>query len=1762
MKTKSGFRLLVMVVTCALAIMGLTAAVAAQVNVLTQHNDNARTGANLNESILMPSNITVGQFGMLFKKTVDDQVYAQPLYVSNVSIASGIHNVVYVATVSNSVYAFDADSGAQLWHVNFGTPQNINDGGWSCTDVTGNMGIIGTPVIDANSQTLYVVARTNEGGSFFQRLHALDITTGADKPGSPVEVTTSGFSELMQNQRPALLLANGIVYVGEGSHCDVGPYKGYVFGFNATTLAQVGVFNPEPGSDGASLWQTGQGPAADASGNVYFITSNGTWDGVSNFSDSFIKLTPNLALADWFTPSDHATLSGGDTDINAAGASLIPGTNLVVGGGKQGKMYVLNTANMGHLGSSNALQIFQATSGDQFQSSAVSWQSAANGTLVYIWGVNDALKAFKVSNGLLLTTPFAAGPITQSYPGGRLSISANGGSNGIVWAYTAPNNQEHSSGPGVLRAYNADNIATELWNSAQNSSRDGCNNISKNAAPTIANGKVYLPSFGTANSGSGQLCVYGLLGGSADFSLSATPASQTVTPGSGTSYTATVSALNGFTGGVSLGVSGVPAGATATLNPASISGSGTSTLNVSTSSSTPAGTYTLTITGTSGSLSHSASVTLVVNPVGGTPVYQINSGGAAVTSFAADAFFSGGQTDTVTAAINTSGVTNPAPMAVYQSERWGGDSASNPAPFSYTFTKLTAGASYTVRLHFAEIFWTAAGQRKFNVAINGTPVLTNFDIVAAAGAANKAIVQQFTTTATSTGTIGISFTVGTADAPKISGIEIIPAAPPTPDFTLSAAPGSQTVTAGNSTSYSATVTAVNGFSGSVALSVSGVPAGATATFNPASLSGAGSSTLTIATGTAAAGTYPLTITGSSGTMTHSASVTLVINPQPVPDFTLTASPNSQTVIVGNSTSYTATVSAVNGFAGSVALSVSGVPAGATATLNPTAVTGSGTSTLTVASGTAAAGTYPLTITGSSGTLTHSATVTLVVNPVAPVCVTATAGGGFQDTPFATQSGTFTASFDATPAASPVNSTMGLSSAAAAANTDLAVIARFNPAGDIDARDGGAYSAAAVIPYSGGVTYHFRLVVNVATHTYSVFVTAPGGAEQTVGTNLNFRTEQSAVTSLASTGVWAGSGSNTVCNFAITGSAPDFSLAAAPASQTVVSGNNAGYTATVGALNGFSGSVALSVSGVPAGATATFNPASVTGSGTSALTIASGTAATGTYPLTITGTSGSLSHSASVTLVINPQPVPDFTLTASPNSQTVTVGNSTSYTATVNAVNGFADNVALSVSGVPVGATATLNPTSVTGSGASTLTVATGTAAAGTYPLTITGTSGTLTHSASVTLVVNPVNNTPVYQINSGGPAVAPFAADAFFSGGQTDTVTTAINTSGVTNPAPMAVYQSERWGGDSASNPAPFSYTFTKLTAGASYTVRLHFAEIFWTAAGQRKFNVAINGTPVLTNFDIIAAAGAANKAIVQQFTATATSTGTIGISFTVGAADAPKISGIEIIPAGPPTPDFSISATPSSQTITAGSGTSYTVNVGALNGFSGSVGLTVSGLPAGATASFNPTSVTGSGSATLSVSTSSSTPAATSTLTITGASGSLSHSTTVTLVVNAAGGGTTTNMMVTWYGFPDNSPPGTAIQFPQIHSHAGGTGTFADPITFATDPRLFAPGSIVYLPMVKKYFIMEDLCTGSGPGGPGVQGPGCVADFDNGIKHIDMWAGGDSTQSVVPCEDNLTRNSTPVISNPPGNLEVSPPVSPGNPIFDTGTKVCFTPFL
>ncbi len=281
----------------AISLFCLAAPIAAyaQVDVLTNHNDRERTGATLSETELTPANVNAGQFGMLFKRVVDDQVYSQPLLATNVKIAGGWHDVVYVTTVNNSVYAFDANDAtatAPLWHVNFGVPASVNDANFGCTDINGKMGIIGTPVINPEKTTLYVVALTKAGGGIFQRLHALDLATGADLPNSPTTIDGPGFDPLMQNQRTALVLSGGNVFIGYASHCDKDPYHGFLFGYDQTSLRQTGVINTSLGGEGASIWQSGQAPSVDEKGNIYFITGNGSWNGTTQFSESFIKLDP------------------------------------------------------------------------------------------------------------------------------------------------------------------------------------------------------------------------------------------------------------------------------------------------------------------------------------------------------------------------------------------------------------------------------------------------------------------------------------------------------------------------------------------------------------------------------------------------------------------------------------------------------------------------------------------------------------------------------------------------------------------------------------------------------------------------------------------------------------------------------------------------------------------------------------------------------------------------------------------------------------------------------------------------------------------------------------------------------------------------------------------------------------------------------------------------------------------------------------------------------------------------------------------------------------------------------------------------------------------------------------------------------------------------------------------------------------------------------------------------------------------------------
>lgn len=495
---------LVSVLPC-LCFFAVSACGQAQVDVLTQHNDNSRTGVNLRETVLTPANVNQTQFGMLFKRAVDDQLYTQPLVVTGITVGGGTRDLVYVTTVNNSVYAFDANDAEvslPVWHVNFGTPANLHSENFGCLDINGQMGIIGTPVIDKTRGVLYVVALTRTGGAngpqteFIQRLHALDLATGADLPESPMVIRAPDFNALMENQRPALMLANGMVYIGYSSHCDKEPYHGFLMAYDAKTLAQVGVFNTSPTGTAASIWQSGQGPAADAEGNVYVVTGNGSWDGVRNLSESFLKLTPRLELLDWFTPTNHAALDKEDADLNASGATLIPGTHMVLGGGKEGVLYTLDTDCLGHLGDAHAVQHFQATASHLH--SLVYWQSAKAGKLLYVWGQRDKAKVYKLEGQKLREIPLMTRDVpNEGHPGAMLSLSANGNKDGILWAAIhATGDSWHESRPGVLHAYDGDDIRHELWNSLQVPARDDCGEYSKMAPPTIANGKVYLASFG------------------------------------------------------------------------------------------------------------------------------------------------------------------------------------------------------------------------------------------------------------------------------------------------------------------------------------------------------------------------------------------------------------------------------------------------------------------------------------------------------------------------------------------------------------------------------------------------------------------------------------------------------------------------------------------------------------------------------------------------------------------------------------------------------------------------------------------------------------------------------------------------------------------------------------------------------------------------------------------------------------------------------------------------------------------------------------------------------------------------------------------------------------------------------------------------------------------------------------------------------------------------------------------------------------------
>jgi hypothetical protein len=520
--------------------------------VFTQHNDISRTGQNTNETALATAVVgNTTTFGKLFKQTVDGQVYAQPLYVPNVNIAGVMHNVIYVATENDSVFAFDADSntGANanpLWKVTLldtahGSGANaapVNTGSSPdvrCGNIANQIGITSTPVIDPSTNTMYVAAESKEGTTgnyvFFQRLHALDITTGAEKssaspvvvtatvPGTADGSTTVTFNPLMHLSRPGLLLVNGTVYIAYSSNCDNTPYHGWVFSYNAASFAQTGIYITTPNGGLGGIWMSGDGIAGDSNGNVYIASGNGDFDTVNvpavETGDTVFKLNQRgslLPLVDYFTPYDQDSLDTGDVDVGSGGVLLLPNQSagghphMLVQAGKLGTIYLIDrdqmtTSNQHYCANCNSdPQIVQEVT--QVISGGVWSMPAYWNNNIYYWGSGDSLTAFGLTNGLLSTLPTSTSKVSTTYPGSVPAVSANGTTNGIVWAIDPKNGSGTSA---ILHAFDATNVSTELYNTTMaTGNRDQPGTGVKFSTPTIANGKVYI---GTQT----ELDVYGLL---------------------------------------------------------------------------------------------------------------------------------------------------------------------------------------------------------------------------------------------------------------------------------------------------------------------------------------------------------------------------------------------------------------------------------------------------------------------------------------------------------------------------------------------------------------------------------------------------------------------------------------------------------------------------------------------------------------------------------------------------------------------------------------------------------------------------------------------------------------------------------------------------------------------------------------------------------------------------------------------------------------------------------------------------------------------------------------------------------------------------------------------------------------------------------------------------------------------------------------------------------------------------------------------------
>jgi hypothetical protein len=916
-------------VFCAVAVPA-----SGQTPVLTQHNDNARTGQNTSETILNTSNVNVNQFGKLFAMASDGQVYAQPLYVPGVTINGEVHNVIILATENDSVYAYDADSsGAPLWKASMvdaahgaGTGEMALNSATTtfCTDTQPKVGITSTPVIDPTLKTVYVEAKSTDGTNYFHRLHALDLLTGNEKTPGPVVIaaTVSGtgdgslngqlaFNNLNQLNRPGLLLMNGTIYIAYASHCDFGSYHGWLFAYDAATFAQKSVYVTTPNGGLGGFWMSGAGVAADALGNIFIASGNGTFDTTNvpagETGDTILKLgTANqgLTLLDYFTPYNQLLLENTDSDLGSGGVLLLPDQpgpfpHILVEAGKEGNLYVINrdqmTTNNSHYcpapSCTSDPEIIEETGRNGVGIGVGMFNLGAywNNTL-YFWGVQDVLKSIPITNGLPDFKHITVSTPELRFPGAGLSVSSNGTTPGsaIVWAIDGTQWGAPGPGPGpaVLYAYDATNILTMLYSSAQNATRDSAGNAVKFVVPTVAKGKVYV---GTST----EVDVYGLVGTNPLPQISSiAPSSATV---GGAAFTLTLTGT-GFVAGAIVNFGSNPA-----ITPSSV----TSTQIVATISAADiatAGTVNVTVT----------------NPAGG------------------------GTSNTQTFTIN-----NPAPTET-----------------SLSPTSATAGgAAFTLTVNGTGFVSTSV--LKFNGATKITTFVNATQLTAAITAADIATAGTATVTVTNPPPGGgtsatLSFTINAVSVPAL-------------------------------TSIAPTIATVSGTAFTLSLTGTGFVTGATVNFgsNPAITPSSVTSTQIVATipaaDIAAAGTVKVTVTNPSGGGTSNAQTFTVNNPAP------TATSLSPTSATAGGAAFTVTVNGT-GFVSTSLVKFNG------ATKTTTFVSTTKLTAAIIAADIATAGTATVTVTnpapggGTSGTLSFTISAAAAPTLISMSPTSATAGG--------------------------------------------------------------------------------------------------------------------------------------------------------------------------------------------------------------------------------------------------------------------------------------------------------------------------------------------------------------------------------------------------------------------------------------------------------------------------------------------------------------------------------------------------------------------------------------------------------------------------------------------------------------------------------------------------------------------------------------------------------------------------------------------------